>query len=81
MELPNVRSLALDSTEEKGNAAKRAEMTRTCRSDVTKRRLAFRGDGISSGGTKPYGAIKELKQDLELEPVEAKPALTPNEGS
>ena len=59
MELPNVRSLALDSTEEKGNAAKRAEMTRTCRSDVTKRRLAFRGDGISSGGTKPYGAIKE----------------------
>jgi hypothetical protein len=79
VELPNVRSVAPDSAEEKGNAAERIEKARTCRSGVTQRRWEFRGDGTSSGGTEPCGAIKESKCNFELETLEAEPTLTPNE--
>ena len=79
MEMPNVRSVALDLAEEKGNAAEGVEMLRMCRSDVTAPRLDFRSHRTSSVGTNSYGAIKEPKRDFEIEPVEAKPALTPNE--
>ena len=79
MELPNVRSVAPDLDEEKGNAAEGAEMARACRSGVTQRRWDFRADGTSSGGTKPYGEIKEPICRFELETVEASTTLTPNE--
>ena len=81
MEMPNIRSVALDLAEEKGNAAEGAEVLRTCRSGVTERRWDIRSHRTSSGGTNSYGAIKEPKRDFEIEPVEAKPALTPNESS
>jgi hypothetical protein len=79
MELPNVRSVALELGEEKGNAAEGAGVSRACRCGVTAPRWGFRSHRTSSVGTSSYGAIKEPKRDFEFGPVEAKPALTPNE--
>jgi hypothetical protein len=64
--LPNVRSVALDSPEEKGNAAEGTETLRTCRCGVTQRRWDFRSHRTGSGGTKPCGAIKEPTCGFEL---------------
>jgi hypothetical protein len=77
--LPNVRSVALDSAEVKGNATERTEMTRTRRSGVTRPRWDSRVAGMSRGGTKPFGAIKDSKGNFGLEPVDAKSWFTPNE--
>ena len=78
MELPNVRSVAPDSAEEKGNAAERVGMMQTCRLDVTKPRWRFRAEGTGCGGTQSGGAIKEPKHEDVAELLRPDLWLTPN---